>query len=257
MDQRTPEVRVTDVDDTEIKSHPLQNNIPPKPNKNPDNSLDDFLRSNLNQHPCGRNKSFLTLGCLWRLLPATRVQEHLEKLFREAQKASYTPLKSNCNHYLDLICLIDQPTDNSPETGRRTYIRLFATLILADKGSDVFKFIDSGISDETLPISEDNKPPCMQGWEKLRYFDDFNRWQWRMKVPYLRYGEHRQFDAQVVLPYIPKPNCEDNNRLGVQIPFTPFKEAGGQGEVSSVAIHSECHNFYDIPDLVRTRPHTL
>ncbi|KAI0838812.1 kinase-like protein [Hypoxylon sp. FL0890] len=218
-----------------------------KRDSNSYDSLDDLLRSRLNKHPDGVHKSFLTLRGLRSLLPAGRVRTHLQTFFDDAFRAGYKP-RSNIDAYLKLICLDDHPRNRSTVVKPKTYIRLFAILVLADKGRDIFKFIDKGISDEELPIDmmDNDFQSCIREWRQ-RNLDDLDMWQWRMNVPFLASGQHRIFDAQVVLPFINGSDTTSNNldsgRLGVQTRITPITEAGGYGEVSYVEIHSDCHDF--------------
>ncbi|KAI1774286.1 kinase-like domain-containing protein [Hypoxylon cercidicola] len=197
--------------------------------------LDDLLRANLITHLDGREKDFLTIHCLRRLLPAEKVEEHLTRFFEDA-KRDYQPRERDINYYLDLIC----PHPGRPTiVGEKSYIRLFATLVLTDKALDIFKFIDEGISDDTLPIPcHGNEASPIIRWGRLRYRDGFNMWQRRVNVPFLAHGEHRVFDIQDVLPFIKEPSHPS--------PQAHITEAGGYGEVSHVEIHQSCHNFPNV-----------
>ncbi|KAI1136872.1 kinase-like protein [Hypoxylon sp. FL0543] len=222
---------------------------PPMRNLDSYDSLDDLLRNTLNKHPDGPYKSFQTLRFLQRELSVARVRTHLHTFFDDAVAAGYTPRYSE-ETYLNLVCLDGHSKNNSGEVTAepKTYIRLFATLVLVDRGPDVFKFIDNGISDEKFPIdmTDTNFQPCIRGWRQ-RNLDDLDGWQWRMNVPFLAYGQHRIFDAQVVLPFVngseTAVNNPDSDLLGTKSRITPITEAGGYGEVSYVEIHSDCHDF--------------
>ncbi|KAI1086955.1 kinase-like protein [Rostrohypoxylon terebratum] len=214
-------------------------------------SLDNLLRDKLNQHRDGKHNDFLTLYCLQHLLTPERVREHLQVFLHDAKKGGYSPRVSNAEYYLKLICSDDQTMKNSTQARQDTYIRLFATLILANKGADIFKFIDRGVSDRTLPTTIVNKDLqwCMEAWTERRHLDDFDMWQWKMNVPFLEYGQHKTFNAQIVLPFIAGSNTEisglysdSHSRVKTHVPS--ITEAGGYGEVKCVEIHSKCHNFH-------------
>ncbi|KAI1415563.1 kinase-like domain-containing protein [Hypoxylon sp. FL1857] len=249
MAGRTPQLSVTNTEGNMTFDIPIREHTAPKRDPDSYNSLDDLLRNRLNTHPDGRNKNFLTLHCLRSLLLASRVRKHLRKLFDDAVSAGYTPHHPNVDAYLKLICPNDHAKNNSIAVERKTYVRLFATLILVDKGLDIFMFIDKGISDELLPIApmDSSFQLCIRGWAARRYLDDFDMWQWRVNVPFLAYGEHQVFDAQVVLPFVkdsmPRANDQDSGYLRTSTHITPITEAGGYGEVSYVEIHSKCHDF--------------
>ncbi|OTA91127.1 hypothetical protein M434DRAFT_356864 [Hypoxylon sp. CO27-5] len=205
-------------------------------------SLGVLLRTNLIKHCWGRHEDFLTLGSLRNLLQPTEIGRHLQQFYKSAVSAGYQPQGPNIGIYLKLICPNDRSMDNSVTVRNKTYIRLFAILVLIDKGVDVFKFIDNGLSDEALPIDTTNNTfqSSIGEWRQL-HLDSFDTWQWRMNVPFLSYGKHRVFGSQVVLPFvegsISTANNPDSGRLG------PIVETGGYGEVSCVEIHADCHDF--------------
>ncbi|KAI1370663.1 kinase-like domain-containing protein [Hypoxylon crocopeplum] len=253
MTEHPPEVNVTNADgetmQIPIRGYPLSS-IPEPPLSMRDldsyDHLDNLLRENLNEHMDGKYKDFLTPHCLRTLLPAERVRRHLRRLYEDAIQADYKPLNKNTNYYLELICPRNQFTDDSIDAGHNTYIRLFATLVLIDKGLDVFRFIDEGISDEKLPATE-HSIACTREWGRHRDRDEFYIWQWKTSIPFLAYGEHKVFDAQVVLPFLKSSTMRSNSlhsgQLGRKTHITPITEAGGYGEVSYVEIHPQRHDF--------------
>ncbi|XDG10299.1 hypothetical protein ABKA04_009914 [Annulohypoxylon sp. FPYF3050] len=227
MAQPTPEVRITDTDnENALEEFSQKSSLYPR--INPDHSLDNLLRDSLIRHRDGRHNDFLTLHCLQRLLTAERVRKHLQDFFDDAKHGNYKCRGANAEYYLRLICNHDQKVDNSTPSKQETYIRLFATLVLANKGADIFKFIDKDICDKLLPITTPND--IMKEWTERRYADDFDMWQWRMNVPFLTYGQHDIFDAQVVLPFIGNSNPGGSlypNHSGVKTHIAPITEAGG------------------------------
>ncbi|KAI0380675.1 kinase-like protein [Hypomontagnella monticulosa] len=230
---------------------------PPTPKIDSYDSLDDLLRDRLIEHQDGAHKNFLTLQCLLKLLSTTRVRRYLEQFLEDAKRSGYVPHQKDFNHYLRRVSSNDNDTESFIAATHGTHIRLFATLVLANKAADVFRFIDNKISDESLPIAQlnNNAPPCMKEWKRRRFLDDFGTWQWRMNVPFLSYGGHEIFDAQVILPFIEgsrhRDSRQDPNYLGTQ---TPYTEAGGYGEVSQVKIHPNCHDFHKIEALAHQLP---
>ncbi|KAI1456406.1 kinase-like protein [Annulohypoxylon moriforme] len=211
-----------------------------KPHLDSYHSLDNLLRDWLNKHRDGKHNDFLT----------KRVRKHLQDYFENARKGGYNPHRASADHYLQFICSHDQFIHTSTPVGsigQETYIRLFATLILVNKGADIFKFIDNGIRDKVLPINilDEKLQRCITHWTDRRYRDDFDMWQWRMNVPFLSYGQHETFDAQVILPFIkPGGNGSHSSHSGVEAHNYFMTEAGGYGEVKCVEIHPECHNFH-------------
>ncbi|KAI0110209.1 kinase-like domain-containing protein [Daldinia grandis] len=213
-------------------------------------SLGDFLRENTNPHPRS-DVRYLTLDCLWRrLLPAHRIEEHIRRYYFEKTRASCEP-GNDLNHYLKQICPGNVGQGDSPVPEENTYIRLFATLALADEASLIFKFIDNGVSDYDLPMAPLNADASST--ERLtenlpwnmsrRNIDSFHLWQWRMNVPFLKYGRHQNFDGRVVLPFVPNFTQNSSGQAHTT-------EEGGYGEVSYVKIHEKCHDFYGRSELV-------
>lgn len=216
-------------------------------------SLDNTLRKNTVKHRDGYEKYFLTIHCLRRLLPAAKVEKHLATFFEKAKGAGeqgYQPRNVNMSDYLRLICNQDSPPARSGTANGKSYIRLFAALVLADRGLDIFKFIDESISDEALPLSVfGTDERLFKKWEEQRSLDSFNMWQWKVNVPFLTHDQHQIFDHRTVLPFIEV--SEQQNQQQTQRPEQPDRlsprsritEAGGYGEVSCVEIHQDCHNL--------------
>ncbi|KAI0882890.1 kinase-like domain-containing protein [Annulohypoxylon maeteangense] len=255
MAQPTPEVRVTDTDSKETGiTLPFRESSSNKPHLDSYPSLDNLLRRRLNKHREGRHKDFLTLHCLQQLLTIERVRKHLEILFQEANQGGYRPRRASAEDYLELICDHDQLSNSSMLVKRETCIRLFAILILANKGAEIFKFIDNSVHDKALPINihdenllDEDVQWCIEHWTELRYRDDFYMWQWKVNVPFLFYGQHQIFSAQVILPFTePGSDSGHSTHSGVTVHNYSVTEAGGYGEVKCVEIHSKCHNFHEV-----------
>ncbi|KAI0892474.1 kinase-like domain-containing protein [Annulohypoxylon nitens] len=250
MAQPTPKVMVTNTENEKTLESSFHNISLFTPHNDSCNSLDNLLRNKLNKHRDGRHNDFLTPYCLQHLLTPERVREQLRVFLNDAKDRGYNPRNSSIEYYLNLICSHDQNMNNSKLAKQETHIRLFATLVLANKGPDMFKFIDRSVCDRTLPIILLNEDLewCMEAWTDRRYFDDFDMWQWRMNVPFLEYGQHKTFSARTVLPFIAGSKHGvsglHSSHSGVKTHIPSITEAGGYGEVKCVEIHPKCHNFH-------------
>ncbi|KAI1480138.1 hypothetical protein F4774DRAFT_95319 [Daldinia eschscholtzii] len=231
-----------------------------QPQRNPDLccSLGNVLFKGMNFHP--EEKNFLTLHCLRKLLPAPIVKKYLEKYFEEAKKEKCLPENANMQECFDLICAEGRSRDNLVGTNDQTYIRLFASLALIDKGTHIFSFVDKGICDQKLPIlTDDDLQPCIYDW-KVRDQLDFSMYNWRLSVPFLAYGEHREFPTKAIMPFIGGSVCEsdvvDSDYPEIRINGKRKMETkgGGFGDVYFVKIHPKSHNFRGVFGPVSTVP---
>ncbi|KAF2465702.1 kinase-like protein, partial [Lindgomyces ingoldianus] len=139
---------------------------------------------------------------------------------------------------------------------RCRYLKIFAILILLDKGEDIGKFIEEGVSDEDLPLVEtqvrhmsdlvrskspNNPLGCFDTW-MIHEREQFSRYQYRVNLPFLSFDtetnsvRHVDFTPQTILP---------------------FSECGGSIEgiysrISKIKIHRDCHGFSNILKKIQT-----
>ncbi|KAI1655238.1 kinase-like domain-containing protein [Daldinia decipiens] len=214
----------------------------------------NLLFESMNKHPDGKN--FLTLHCLRKLLFRSRVQNYLQEFFDNANGPDYPSPTENMEYYLGLICADGQPGANSITTDGKTYIRLFASLVLAEQATYIFKLIDDGICDQNLPIIKGPNDNCSLYTSKWNIRDkiEFNSYQWRMNVPFLERGKHKEFSNEVVMPFLDNTSSRPNSDApdlpetrGGYGEVSSVETRGGYGEVSFVEIHSKAHNFCDEP----------
>src|SRR5262249_9018686 len=121
----------------------------------------------------------------------------------------------------DLDSSEQKETEHS--SSKKRYLKVFAILILQEKGSYISKFIDFKVGDDDLPLvkfkdkkgrerglalsRDDTKPlMCFNGWHPCDC-DNFFRNQWLVTVPFFGLGrdntiKHHELAADTVLPWV-------------------------------------------------------
>lgn len=143
------------------------------------------------------------------------------------------------------VCDQILPPDASISPPRLSYLRIFALLILVNRGSDVVMFLEPTLADQNITLGA-----------KSFFFDLTEEHRWnptdkdlgryrlpQLVVPYFDTGsagqshEHRVFSPGTVLPWIQR-EASDHNENQVK--------NGGYSSVSIFAIDSDSHNFKPI-----------
>lgn len=128
--------------------------------------------------------------------------------------------------------------------------RLFAILVCLQKSSDIFAFLDDGVTDEDLPFTRSANGPnhkrtrcSLEGktgrpLQPLHYWNDENRenfqtYQQWMTAPIFRPGKHYDFQQYDHLPLL-------SMEKELEIP-----KRGGYGEIFPRAVAHDCHFDFD------------
>ena len=210
-------------------------------------SLDDYLAEHAPFSKITSTAKFFPSGVLQSLLAPKVVEEKLLKACEE-RRISRDNLVSDVRKIIG-----GDPDANITRSSQKSWLKIFALLVLVKREADIFFWIDSesGICDSHLPLvfvprsksiyldrSLAKPLPHFDGWRlhSLRVFDSL---QWQVKIPVFTSSladpvPHHNFDVRDILPFLA---VEDNE--GVQFPDT----LGGYGRVECVRLPSSCYNF--------------
>lgn len=151
------------------------------------------------------------------------------------------------------------PSNNSAENGNtssisqerpcdKSYIKIFAILVLIGRPARIKLFIDEDICDADLPLikklaegrfrelcrksAPEVQLRCFEGWDHLS-MKEFEAYQWKLLAPSFERGSRRHihhyaFDSKVILPFTY---------------YSQRSESGTFGQVSKVKIHPDYHKF--------------
>ncbi|KAK3368273.1 hypothetical protein B0H63DRAFT_74217 [Podospora didyma] len=208
-------------------------------------------------------RKFMPRGKLDTLVNVAAVERELSELRR-------TPEDRSIRSYAEEICgepFSPRPNNlDIPSNCPKTYRKIFALLVFVRKLESIFKFLDEGVSDLDLPLTEYIHPDptrsprglklrrkndatrplqCFQGWPKM-VVKDFCDHQWIMLAPVFVRSEHKnvrhyQLTSDDILPYT------FDSRWGTDATAQNVLERGGFGEVFKVCIHRNHHNFLADP----------
>jgi hypothetical protein len=218
--------------------------------------LGRLLRIHETKHADSSNSNFWSLKLLRHILSRHRVQRELK---------SY---QGNAITYLDQIRPEADPSTNS---NTRTYIKIFALLILIDRGDEIGNFVEASVSDEDLPLGyrrhdtvlyrKDSPNVILACFNKWKSFikDYFNTTQWKVVTPYLALGpenevNHYDLEDNTILPWIeqkdPSPpgspsKLSSSNRAYLNPTRNQGRE-GGYASVSCVQIDPFSHGFQSV-----------
>jgi hypothetical protein len=188
--------------------------------------------------------AFWSLRLLHHILSRDRVLNELRK---------YTNL--DAEKYIGYI----QSEDLNPEKKTRTYLKIFALLVLLAKGQEIVNFVKEEVSDQSLPLCR--RPGTSKGSVDLGPHDDpkkaleclrkwnphdretFEKSQWELLIPYFDLKEgsktrHFTFEDRIILPW-----CKRTKDLSAT---QPSKNEGGFASVSCVKIDPLSHGFHDL-----------
>ncbi|WQF88429.1 Putative protein kinase [Colletotrichum destructivum] len=184
-------------------------------------------------------QNFIPTPTVERLLTAESVRWELGR-----------SLPDNTSQELDgisrKICLRSGTDGESHQPG---FLRVFATLILMNRPADIRRFMQSGISDDDLPLSESqlrqaldgenssDKVPAVVDWSS-KLIEEFQSLQWELCAPFFS-GPNiaskvhfYRLDKNAILPFT-------TEELGDSAQET----VGGYGVVHKVKIHNGHHGF--------------
>jgi hypothetical protein len=187
-------------------------------------TLHGQLESALVRWPRGTDQFFIPVDAQDRLLIASRVATEFERLFPNLAPAERLS-------YVTKTCSLAR--------------KLFAILLLIDKGMSILDFLADGITDKDLPLVQYPKESAtssytlrtegrinspisaIENWSRLT-IRLFYREQWGLKAPVFEMlGKHYELEDDCVLPFV---EDRGNNIENVN--------TGGYSEVWGVRIHS-------------------
>lgn len=224
-----------------IEGRPYRSNtFPPEASGDDDFDLEEDLRG---AEVKGEPDNFCPLKSVRQLFTRERVL---------AQLKSYNTI-ANVDDYVDLIC-----DDESTNDARPRYIKIFAILILIDKGDAICDFVHAGITDDALPFYRYDALPNAKRQSQLFLKDSvapiqilkdwkpnkrafFETTQWKLLVPYLELDsnsmvqEYRLSDRNIL------PWCKSKSGGAQSLEFSIA--TGAYGKVYCVDIHGDCHGF--------------
>ncbi|GAB1316488.1 hypothetical protein MFIFM68171_06698 [Madurella fahalii] len=171
-----------------------------------------------------------------------------ERLHEELERNQYQRL-SMAKHDI-LTAILD-----------RNYIRIFALLLLVEKGHEIQQLIKQEASDSILPIRR--QPGCKRGNirflanengqgagppRKVEFIDKwlqherefFEDQQWSVIPPYLEFPKHYTFESKRILPWrvVSQHEGGDEDPPGLQ-----FERQGAYGTVTKIIIDPDSHGF--------------
>lgn len=213
-------------------------------NENEGEDLETCLRKNSTHHHDKHIRAFWTRKSLDRVLTKGRILNELRG-YRIAEPALF--VGHTIADLADRIC--------------EHHRKVFAILVLLERGSSIMAVIADGLNDSHLPLftqghdikhrlyrrASPTSPPqlvlCLSspGW-KTHEREAFSKYQRALSPEELalshdgRTPQHKDFDDEAVLPFI---HAEE-------------REHGGFGMVSKVELDPDCHDFHGVLDSVRS-----
>ncbi|RWA05128.1 hypothetical protein EKO27_g9974 [Xylaria grammica] len=211
--------------------------------------LEILLRDCAVQH-VDRPYRFWPFNTLSRLLTRERIEASLILIYGNDAK-EYTnkigPLYTDDSEINTKGPFLQPPKD-------RTYLRIFALLVLVGKESDIGLFLEDGVCDNDLPLRSgghysyvsrrgDTEP--LECFSKWRMFEKeyFFMLQWRVTVPFFNVAEdkepvvHHVFPPETILPW-----CVQNEATETRL------MQGGFATVKPVHIDPFSHEFGKNPE---------
>ena len=166
-------------------------------------------------------------------------------------------------------------TDTICNPGGKQYRRILAMLILAEKPHRIKAFVESGLSDENLPLSKVPDEWISKGiWRPFDTDLVIGVYQYGFKVQVLRPAEdgsvpHYQIKGGEIKPWLvletgskkPSTAYSDAQIRQYSRTMSPAEidqlSGGGFGEVKKIMIHPWQHGFGDLPHTVSLVCHTV
>lgn len=202
-------------------------------------SLDDILRAHSVEHRRSNAHAHRFLGYkrLQRIMTRPRIRNALLKECNPHFECT------EAERYCDLIL----PQQQSPCP---PYLRIFAILILADKGHDIEKFLQPVFSDDQFSL-DTNVGGLLDeknlGWRR-RDWDIFETYQRKVLVPYFQMSsevnksvQNYELHPDTLLPWLAHQSGEGGK---------DWVKRGGYATVETVKIDADSHDFKSLLDRV-------
>jgi len=197
-----------------------------------------------------RDKGFLPKAQLDSLVNPDSV--FLELLKSLSQTLSNQQIKECA----DAVCAETEIVLSSGKKVIKSFRKIFALLVLVEKSSSIYLFLQENVSDLDLPLAtvrngglfelrrrdasdgpSSESLNCFNSWSPVR-MKEFEEYQWTMLAPFFTQSEynnvaHYVLKDQHILPFVFTEDEEDDNA----------EYLGGFGRVFMVRIHPEHHNF--------------
>ncbi|KAF9776275.1 hypothetical protein IL306_005572 [Fusarium sp. DS 682] len=156
---------------------------------------------------------------------------------------------------------VDQIHPKAKDSSSRTYLKIFAILLLIERPGDIGKFIDEGLCDQMLPVEIKRKEVllvnepnrrlrCFEKWRN-KDKESFESCQWKVNTPY--FGSKKDlasnefhFRPSTKKPWRKSPSREPESTIEIT------ENAGAYGAVSRVEIHPTAHSYQKLLTGVRT-----
>ncbi|KAE9364081.1 kinase-like protein [Stipitochalara longipes BDJ] len=229
----------------------------PRIAENDSTPLDQLLRQWKIEDP---KPGFWSWERLLYILSRNRIQIELRK---------YTQLE-NAESYVEHIRPDDEADSESLEA--KTYLRIFALLVLTKKGDQIGNFIKEEVSDKKLPICRHQGSRrgehilCFKKdpHQPLKVFEEwypherawFEQTQWETLVPYFdldpsNRARHYNLDDSAILPWRNEKLRSLISPASRQSSWSSVHE-GGFADVSCIRIDSSSHGFSEVlKDVIR------
>lgn len=253
-----------DEDDYSFKS-PAQSTrpIPEQPTRSLQDELFSALISTYQE-----KRGFFAKDQLSKILTQDRVRyelaSHLEDALTEGTIADYA--KTICQETV----IQDGSSSYDGQVKIRSFIKIFAILIIIQKTKAIVKLLEEDVNDSNLPLIKvpraddkklfdlriSRKPDmvlkCFQiKWDQLN-IRNFEEWQWTtLPLMFARSTQHREvthheLQEQMILPF-----TQDSRQQKLHFSHRTGLE-GGFASVFKVTIHPLHHNFHVAPEKMDT-----
>ncbi|KAM0420961.1 hypothetical protein ACHAPT_011204 [Fusarium lateritium] len=228
--------------------------------RHPEAALHDLLLAEYRKPQAG-SKGFIPRGHIRRVLQERDVREEIVQSLSGPSDPSQAIL-DKADEYTKLIC--SPPPQKRPKNRNtskpKSYLKIFAILVLIERVSCIGDFIKEGVDDSALPLrrvevkarvpkfelrprpQDSTRLACFKRWNQVQLMQ-FDDWQWTVMAPFFS----RAVDGKVMRYRFPDstilPFSKEKRQPGDPLDEQEFE--GGFGKVSKVFIHPEHHNFYD------------
>lgn len=226
-------------------------------------SLQDELFSSLiSTHQ--EKRGFFAKDQLSKILTEDCVRNELTRHFEDSLS------EETIAEYAKTICQgtvsQGQVSGRNRTTDRKTFIKIFAILIIIEKTKSIIKLLEEDVNDSDLPLIKVPRPnderkfdlrvsrdphkvlrSFQKRWNQLN-IRNFDEWQWTtLPVEFAQPTEHRevqhyQLEEQRILPFV-KDSREQKPHFSRRTELE-----GGFASVFQVAIHPQHHDFQTLPD---------
>lgn len=214
-------------------------------NADEDQNLDEFLRAHGFRLANQGTTRFWSRQLVWDLLTRERVEREMQSL--------------GVASYLDYVRPTQIPSTVPP---RKTYLVIFAILVLVDKASLISEFVKEELCDNDLPLfmldkgdgkvrlrrqgNRDQELKCLKSWRPAA-LDSFIAKQrqftvHRFELDHDNKAQHEQLDEDTIFPWTQERKASKSF-------------SGGYADVRIVKIDRHYHNFDRVLDGVSKPSH--